>query len=195
MANVHLVYVAAGALAWTLSTAAIPAPLDDAAAAYGKGDYPAALNLWRPLADKGNPEAQNRLGTMYYLGKGVKQDETEAAKWFRRAGDQGYANAQINLGAAYSEGHGVKRNAAEAAKWYRRAAEQGNALAQNNLGVMYAKGEGVAQDFVQAYMWYNLSAAQGDNAAKKNRERLTPKMASAQVQDAQRLTREWKAKK
>ena len=169
--------------------------LEDAATAYAKQDYPTALKLWRRLAEKGNAEAQNRIGTMYYLGKGVKQDETEAVKWFRRAADRGYANAQINLAVAYREGHGgVKRDLAQAAKWYRRAAEQGNALAQNNLAVMYSKGEGVAQDFVQAHMWYNVSAAQGNNAAKKNRDRLTPTMTAALVEEAQRLAWEWKPK-
>jgi TPR repeat protein len=184
---------------WLLATALIsPAsagPLEDAAAAYSKQDYATALKLWRPLANKGNAEAQNRLGTMYYLGKGVEQDQAEAVKWFRRAADRGYAGAQINLATAYGEGYGVKRDMSQAAKWYRRAAEQGNALAQNNLGVMYSKGEGVSRDLVRAHMWYSLSAAQGNNAGTKNRDRLTPKMTTKQVEEAQRLAKAWKPKK
>ena len=39
-------------------------PLEDAVAAYQRQDYATALKLWRPLADKGNADAQFRLGVM-----------------------------------------------------------------------------------------------------------------------------------
>ena len=40
-------------------------PVDDANAAYGRGDYAQALKIFRPLAAKGNAEAQYNIGTMY----------------------------------------------------------------------------------------------------------------------------------
>ncbi len=168
--------------------------LEDAAAAYSNQDYAKALKIWRPLAAKGNPEAQNRLGMAYYRGKGVEQDDKMAIKWFRQAAQHGYAKAQINLATAYNEGRGVSRDLAEAAKWYRKAADQGNALAQNNLAVMYSKGEGVPKDAVQALMWYDLSIAGGNEAASQNRERFVRKATQEQVQEAQRLAKAWKPK-
>lgn len=39
----------------------------------------------KALADQGNAEAQNNLGMMYGLGKGVPQDDAEAVKWLRKA--------------------------------------------------------------------------------------------------------------
>ena len=38
---------------------------------------------------------------MYQNGRGVPQDDAEAAKWFRLAAEQGDAEAQHNLGVMY----------------------------------------------------------------------------------------------
>ena len=44
-------------------------------------------------------------------------------------------------------------------------------------------------------MWPNLAAAQGIEIAEKNREIVAQKMTSAQVAEAQALSRNWKANK
>jgi TPR repeat protein len=44
------------------------APIDDATAAYIKGDYAQAFKLFRPLAAEGNSSSQNALGFMYVQG-------------------------------------------------------------------------------------------------------------------------------
>ena len=89
---------------------------------------------------------------------------------------------------------GVPKDDATAVKWYTKAAEQGVASAQENLAFMYAKGEGVPQDNVMAYMWWNLAAAQGDENAKENKGKLQDSMTSAQIEEAQTLSRECLAK-
>jgi FOG: TPR repeat, SEL1 subfamily len=170
-------------------------PFEDAAAAYGRGDYATALRLFRPLADQGDAAAQYNLGVMYDNGQGVPQNDAEAVKWFRLAADQGDASAQFNLGTMYDKGEGVPQNYAEAAKWYRLAADQGDADAQYNLGIMYAKGQGVPQDYVSAHMWFNLSAAQGNQNAVKGRDITARRMTPAQIAEAQKLAREWKPTK
>ena len=58
-------------------------PFEDAAAAYGKGDYTTALRLLHPLADQGMAKAQIILGVMYANGQGVSQNQVEAMKWYR----------------------------------------------------------------------------------------------------------------
>lgn len=178
----------------TLVTAVQAGPYEDGLAAYERKDYAAALRLWRPLADKGNADAQYRLGGLYYRGQGVTQDFAQALKWYRRAAQKGQVGAQLNLGYSYFHGKGVPNDYAQAAKWYRLAADRGNAMAQNNLGVMYARGQGVKQDYVQAYIWCELSAAQGNATAKVNRDKFAAKMTSAQISDARRLAQAWKAK-
>jgi TPR repeat protein len=152
-----------------LSLAAAPVaagPLEDADAAYRRGDYATALRLWRPLADQGNADAQNNVGAMYAKGQGVVQDYAEAVKWYGKAADQGSAEAQLSLGVMYVNGQGVVRNFTEAVKWYRKAADQGLGAAQNNLGAMYYKGQGVAQSFTEAVKWFRKAAEQGNADAQ-----------------------------
>ena len=84
---------------------------------------------------------------------------------------------------------------ATAFREFKSLAEKGAAEAQNILGVMYDKGQGVPQDYVQAHMWFNLTAAQGVKQATEARDRLAPKMSSAQIEEAQQLAHEWKPKK
>ena len=133
--------------------------LTAALAALDQHNYDTAAELWRPLANQGNADAQYNLGIMYENGNGVPQDYAEAVTWFRKAADQGNTKAQYGLGVMYENGNGVPQDYAEAVKWFRKAAEQGDANAQYNLGVVYYNGQGVPQDFVEAHKWYNLAAA------------------------------------
>ena len=87
-------------------------------------------------AKQGNTEAQCDLGSIYYYGRGVPQDYTEAANWWRLAAEQGNAVAQYNLGQLYYFGTGVPQDDTEAAKWYRLAADQGHEAAQNSLDLL-----------------------------------------------------------
>lgn len=124
-------------------------------------------------AERGDAEAQYKVGLMYDNGKGVPQNYfpqryVEAAKWYRKAADQGNANAQSKLGLMYANGVGVLKDEAESAKWYRQAADQGNADAQNSLGIMYYFGKGVPEDFAESAKWYRMAADQGDANAQNN---------------------------
>ena len=51
--------------------------------------------------------AQGQLGLLYEKGNGVRQDYSEAAKWYRKAADQGSVYGQISLGYLYEKGNGV----------------------------------------------------------------------------------------
>ena len=125
-----------------------------------------AASISRVGAEQGDARAQFEFASMYYKGKGVRQDYGEAARWLRKAADQGYAKAQDALGVAYYYCQGVPQDYAEAVRWYRRAAEQGDAKAQLDLGSMYYEGKGVRQDYAEASRWYRRAADQGDAMAQ-----------------------------
>ncbi len=95
----------------------------------------------------------------------------------------------------FNTAQGVTRDYGAAMKWYRKAANQGVAPAQHNLGLMYENGQGVTQDYVQAQMWFTLAAARGQKFARKSRDRLAKQMTPAQIDEAQKLAREWKPQK
>ena len=74
-------------------------------------DYASALDLLKPLAEKGNAVAQYNVGAMYdYGGMGVTQNYAEAIMWYGMAADQGEADARYNLGMLYFLGKGVQKN-------------------------------------------------------------------------------------
>jgi TPR repeat protein len=109
------------------------------------------------FADSGNPYAQCCRGECYYNGNGVKQDYTEAVKWYRKAAEQNNAPAQCSLGRCYHYAYGVEKDREEAVKWYRKAAEQNYALAQYHLGFCYYYDNG---DYTEAVKWYRKAAEQ-----------------------------------
>ena len=115
----------------------------------------------RASAEAGDTDTQVLLGTMYYIGDGVPQDDAEAGVWFHKAAEQGDADAQLTIGLMYANGRGVPQDDAEAVAWFHKAAEQGDAEALHNIGVSYSKGRGVPQDDIEAVAWYRRAAEQG----------------------------------
>jgi len=117
-------------------------------------------------AERGDADAQTKLGQMYAQGEGVPKDSIEAVKWYRKAADQGNSDAQRSFGWMCANGEGVPKDSTEGAKWVRKAADQGNAKAQSLLGLMYANGDGVPKDNVEAVKWYRKAADQGNSDAQ-----------------------------
>ncbi len=117
---------------------------------------------------------------------------TALSEW-RPLAEQGNADAQYNLGLMYDKGYGVPQDYGQARQWYEKAAAQGKTNAQYNLGVLYHNGHGVPKNLVQAHKWFNLSAAKGDNNfGAATRDALAILMTPSQIDEAQRLAREWK---
>ena len=146
----------------------------------------------KKAAEQGHVDAQYNLGFLYDIGEGVPEDDSEAERWYRKSAEQGYVLAQYNLGIKYANGYGVPEDDAEAVRWYRKAAEQGHAVAQYDLGVIYDKGEGVPEDDIQAYAWISLVSAQDAEFIKNVKERLTGEMTSAEIAEAQKLSRKYR---
>lgn len=111
----------------------------------------------------------------------------------RPLAERGYPFAQFNLGVLYDQGKGVPQDNAQAMQWYQKAAEQGLPQAQVNLGIMYEEGQGVKPDYVRAYFWYALADSQGDGQAPQAKQDIAKKMTPAQIEDAERQVKEYKA--
>jgi TPR repeat protein len=144
-----------------LYCSACVAGLDEGLDALRKGDYGTAARELKPLADKGDSEAQYRLGLMYEFGKGFPQDKALAVGWLKRSATTGNPSAQQELGVIYATGDGVQKDDAQAVVWFRKAAEQEVPAAQYNLALMLAKGAGIRRDDAQAIAWFRKAADQG----------------------------------
>lgn len=121
---------------WTLGLPALAGPSEDAVAAYAAGDYAGALELWRPLAEQGSPEAQFRMGVLYERGEGVPKNDRNAAAWYGMAAAGQLPEAQARLGRFYRDGRGVGKNATRAALLLYGATMEGHEQAMKDLAAM-----------------------------------------------------------
>jgi TPR repeat protein len=81
-----------GALAFLFCVgagAASAQTVDAASAAYQRGDYAAALQMFQALANQGKGDAQYNLGIMYANGRGVPQDYVAAHMWLNLSASHG----------------------------------------------------------------------------------------------------------
>ena len=131
--NLGFLIVAAALSAPLLSFAAEPIKADAGKQAFQNKDYATAYREWKPLADKGDANAQFNLGVMFAWGLGVEQDVNEAMRLYHLAADQGNAQAEYRLGYRYAHGWGVQQDFAEASHWYQLAADQGDGAAQTGI--------------------------------------------------------------
>lgn len=125
-----------------------------------------AAEWYRKSAKLGHADAQYRLSLMYYIGRGVAQNNTEARKWCCKAAERGHTQAQYDVGEMYEHGYGVMRNITEAIKWYRKAAEHEHYKAQFCLAEIYANGIDVTRDEIEATKWYRKAAEHGSVRAQ-----------------------------
>jgi TPR repeat protein len=92
----------------------------------------AALHL-RSAAERGDPEAQYNLASLYEKGLGVACDLGEALHWYELSAAGGIVEAQASLGLLYATGQ--QPNYVRAYLWFQLAAEKGNAAAKANCGL------------------------------------------------------------
>jgi len=134
-------------IAVSMLTAPAFADVKDGVDAWQRGDYPAAVTEWRPLALAGDADAQFNLGQAYKLGRGVPADLTQAEDWYRRAAKQGHLQAEDNLGLILFTAN--RRD--EAMPYIIHSAARGEPRAQYVLGTAHFNGDLAAQDWPRAY--------------------------------------------
>jgi uncharacterized protein len=136
--------------------------LEDALDAYDRGDYPAALRIFRPLAQLDSDTAYAMLGLMYTTGHGVSRDDNVAMNWFIQAANRGAPEGPAGLGLMYEYGRGVSVNYVQAYKWYSIAAASVPAPEKMHAQMI------------------------------EYRDRVAAKMTLEQISEAQKFASEWK---
>lgn len=177
-----------------LAFAAAGADLEKGLSAVERRDWAAALAEFRPLAEKGDPDAAVNLGNLYMKGLGVPEDYESALRWFQKAAEQGSAVAQGKLGLMHYYGFGVPENHAEAARWFQKAAGGDDPGAASILGTLYATGDGVAKDKAKAYFWYTVASERGHETALQSRNALVDEMGPGEINEALERIADWRRK-
>jgi uncharacterized protein len=177
MSPKHLVAALAAALiSAPLSAQTVKAGID----AWQKADYATAVAIWRPLAQRGDADAEFNLGQAYRLGRGVPLSLPMAKSWFEKAADAGHLDAETTLGLLLFQ----NGEQAEGLKWLHRAAEQGEPRALLVYGTALYNGDGVAQDRVLGYAYVSRAADQGLAPAKETLAQLDSLIPEAERRKA-----------
>ncbi len=140
-------------------------------------------------ADKGDSDAEFRLGFYYDNGVGVDMDEASAEAWYVRSANDGNSTSADILGQKYEQGNGVSKDPVKSFHWYLKAAEAGLPDAEKKVAEAYAGGRGVALDEVSAYAWTKIGLVGPALSSSEDRDaellalnalkaRLTPQQVS-----------------
>jgi localization factor PodJL len=122
----------------------------------------------RAAAMAGDASAAYEVAMRFTEGRGVPQNNEEAARWFEIAAKQGLAPAQFRLGTFYEKGTSVKKDLVAARDLYLAAANKGNGKAMHNLAVLYAEGINGPADYRSAAHWFVKAADHGISDSQYN---------------------------
>ncbi|MBP5216026.1 MAG: sel1 repeat family protein [Alphaproteobacteria bacterium] len=119
-------------------------------------------------ADEGNLEAQMNLGYMYLYGANdVKQNFSEAFKYYEMAAKQNDPIALNNLGSLYFSGIGTNADIPSAITLFEKAAELGNDNASVNLAFIYLSGgKKDSQRNRKAFDFFQKAEKEGNKIAR-----------------------------
>ena len=169
------------AMFWGLAGCA-PANYQKGMKHYRPDNVAAAVRELKPLAEQGNADAQFNLGSLYYQGRGVPQDYSEAVGWIRKAAEQGHVFAQTTLGSIYAEdAQGkIEKDYPQALMWFVFAAAQGDmeamefrdTIASRMTPTQIAEAQRLAREFkpkdvyTKALQEFKALAEKGDAVAQ-----------------------------
>jgi TPR repeat protein len=162
-------------IAGALAGAASAQTVKDGINAWQKGDYKAAVEAWRPLADRGDPDALFNMAQAYRFGRGVSANLATAKSLLEKSANSGHVESQTTLGLLLLQ----SGEQADALKWLEQAARAGERRALLVYGTALINGDGVTQDRALGYAYVHSAAAAGLPAAKKTLVELDKIIAPA----------------
>ena len=130
------------------------------------GDRSCTFDEYKAFAERGDIRAQVNVGWIYYYGKGVLQDKSQAVMWYRKAAEQGDVTSMFNLAYAYEHGDGVQQNLPEARRWYGKAAGRKNATERLDF-----------ERLTKSFLLSNAAQERAATAWAEDKNVQSPKMA------------------
>ncbi|EJK67449.1 hypothetical protein THAOC_11512 [Thalassiosira oceanica] len=113
-------------------------------------DMQRAVGLWTDAAELGSVEALFNLGTTYYFGKGVGNDETKAVEFYKKAAMKG------NIGSRYQLGwiEGQRGNDDRAARHLVISAKMGDKDSVETIQNLFRDGIVTKEQYAEALKGY-----------------------------------------
>lgn len=112
-------HIAAVLLGLTVVPNAYAADFFDGLTAMKANKFEEAHEIFLPLAQGGNADAEELIGVMYAMGLGVERDDERAFDWYLRSSLKGHPGAQSGIGWYYEVGRGIPApDLVRAYTWY-----------------------------------------------------------------------------
>ncbi len=124
---------------------------EEAAYAYAREDYSRALNLFLPLAQRGDPRAQTSVGIIFANALGTAVDYSQALRWLTKAADQQVGEAQLELGKMHRDGLGVPVDSDTALKLFESASDKDTPNSYSAVGSLLLSKRQIAA----ASVWFH----------------------------------------
>lgn len=136
-----------------------------------------AFDLYKKLADKGNPYAELALAKCYENGYGIRKNRKSAIEQYKTSKYKIYAfrenvlfyenskrqeQIEETLLKIYSTLEAFEKEERKKFEMYKKLAEAGNSEAQCSLGYCYALGMGTKADAAKAFYWRKEAAKKGN---------------------------------
>ena len=129
------------------------------------------------LATKGNSDAQNFLGVIYYENKYIQRDINKSLYYFKLSSKNNNPNAQYNLGLIYYQNKYIPSDILKAIDYFSLAKKNlfykaslylgyiNDQFAKNNLGVIYKNGFGnkIKKNLELSKEYFNEAIRQKDD--------------------------------
>jgi flagellar biosynthesis GTPase FlhF len=145
------------------------------------------------LAQKGNAEAQFKVGEMYESGRGVEKNMIEAKRWINKAAAQGNQAAGYKLLYYDLQQNGVTRDNKAKLGDLQDAARDGDGYAQYYVGLMHSRGVGLSKNSNAALDWLGKASLVGVTAAEAEIARVNEVKQSAQLRAKKEAERKLRA--
>ena len=133
-----------------------------------KKDYKnAKIELEKAVLNK-ECKGMYNLALIYINGHGVKQDYSQAIKYFKQSLKCGYLNSAYDIGVMHKNGEGIPKNINKAKEYYLIASKNNYALAQFELGKIYGSEKKI-EKFI---FWANKALKNGYKPKTKNDKQI-----------------------
>lgn len=133
------------------------------------------------LAEKGNAEAQFKIGEMYETGFGTTKDMIQAEVWINKAAAQGHETAGFKQLYWDLKKNGVSKSNKSRYDELLSKAKAENSYAIFYVGKMYAEGVGMPVDKERALDYYNKAALKGILEAERDSALLREELKRAEI--------------
>lgn len=155
-----------------------------------KNEKEAILN-YQIAADKGHVRSLHNLAHLYAESNPPLKDEKKAFQYYLIASNKGFTLSQMQLANFYLGGRGCSVDDEKALSLYKTILlKEDHPEAQYNAALMIARGLGTAQNDILAYALWENNAALGDKDSAFNRDVLSKRISSEEIETAKELSKD-----